>query len=40
VLGAGLNRAKPSPIDPPSMLTWTSESLSSTVDVVGDIESA
>ena len=24
-LGAGLNRAKPSPIDPPSMLTWTSD---------------
>jgi uncharacterized protein len=38
VLGAGLNRAKPSPIDPPSMLTWTSEALSAAVDVVGDIE--
>ncbi len=38
VLGAGLNRAKPSPIDPPSMLTWTTEALSSAVDVVGDIE--
>ena len=24
VLGAGLGRAEPSPIDPPSMLTWTS----------------
>src|SRR5258705_6228152 len=38
VLGAGLNRAKPSPIDPPSMLTWTSEALSTAVDVLGDIE--
>ncbi len=26
-LGAGLNRAQPSPTDPPSMLTWTSEPL-------------
>ena len=38
VLGAGLNRTKPSPIDPPSTLTWTSEALASTLDVVGDIE--
>jgi len=38
VLGAGLNRAKPSPIDPPSILTWTGEALASSLDVVGDIE--
>jgi uncharacterized protein len=38
VLGAGLNRAKPSAVDPPSMLTWTSEPLASALDVVGDIE--
>jgi predicted acyl esterase len=37
VLGAGLNRAKPSVIDPPSILTWTSEPLTSALDVVGDI---
>jgi predicted acyl esterase len=37
-LGAGLNRVKPSPIDPPSMLTWTSEPLDTALDVVGDIE--
>jgi hypothetical protein len=29
VLGAGLNRARPSAIDPPSMLTWTSAPLTS-----------
>lgn len=38
VLGAGLNRAKPSPIDPPSMLRWTSAPLRDALDVVGDIE--
>ena len=38
VLGAGLNRAKPSPIDPPSTLTWTSAPLDQALDVVGDIE--
>lgn len=38
VLGAGLNRAKPSAIDPPSMLTWDSAPLPSTLDVAGDIE--
>ena len=38
VLGGGLNRAKPSPIDPPSQLTWTSASLPEALDVVGDIE--
>jgi predicted acyl esterase len=38
VLGAGLGRAKPSAIDPPSMLTWTSSPLPEDLDVVGDIE--
>ena len=38
VLGAGLGRAKPSPIDPPSLLTWTSAPLTEALDVVGDIE--
>jgi putative CocE/NonD family hydrolase len=38
VLGAGLNRANPSPIDPPSTLTWTSEPLDDALDMVGDIE--
>ena len=37
-LGAGLNRAGPSPIDPPSQLTWTSAPLTETLDVVGDLE--
>lgn len=38
VLGTGLVRVKPSPIDPPSMLTWTSPALAEDLDVVGDIE--
>ncbi len=38
VLGSGLGRIKPSEIDPPSMLIWTSGPLSQDVDVVGDIE--
>jgi uncharacterized protein len=38
VLGSGLGRVKPSAIDPPSMLTWTSTPLSEDVDMVGDIE--
>lgn len=38
VLGAGLNRAKPSGIDPPSLLSWTSAALTEDIDVVGDIE--
>lgn len=38
VLGAGLGRAKSSPIDPPSTLTWTSQPLTEALDVVGDIE--
>jgi uncharacterized protein len=37
-LGAGLNRAKASPIDPPSMLTWTSTPLVQAVDMVGGVE--
>ena len=37
-LGAGLGRAKPSPIDPPSQLTWTSAALPEALDVVGEIE--
>jgi predicted acyl esterase len=38
VLGSGLNRAAPSSIDPPALLTWTSVALDADVDVVGDIE--
>jgi uncharacterized protein len=38
VLGAGLNRANPSPIDPPSTLMWTSGPLEEALDMVGDIE--
>ena len=38
VLGSGLNRPKPSPIDPPSKLTWTTEPLDAPLDVVGNIE--
>lgn len=38
VLGTGLGRAKPSKIDPPSVLTWTSAPLTEHLDVVGDIE--
>jgi uncharacterized protein len=37
-LGAGLNRTQPSPTDPPSMLTWTSDPLNHHLDVVGNIE--
>jgi predicted acyl esterase len=37
-LGAGLNRSKPSTIDPPALLSWTSPPLSAPIDVVGDIE--
>ncbi|QLL09976.1 CocE/NonD family hydrolase [Mycobacterium vicinigordonae] len=37
-LGSGLNRPKPSEIDPPSILTWTSAPLDEDLDVVGDIE--
>jgi putative CocE/NonD family hydrolase len=38
VLGAGLARAKPSTIDPPAMLSWTSAPLTEALDVVGEIE--
>ncbi|OBH05936.1 CocE/NonD family hydrolase [Mycobacterium sp. E1747] len=38
VLGSGLGRVKASPLDPPSMLAWTSVPLTRDVDVVGDIE--
>jgi predicted acyl esterase len=38
VLGAGLGRARTSPIDPPSSLSWTSAPLDAALDVVGDIE--
>lgn len=38
VLGDGLNRAKASPLDPPSQLTWTSDALTAPLDVVGEIE--
>jgi uncharacterized protein len=37
-LGAGLGRAKPSQVDPPALLTWTSSPMTEPVDVVGDIE--
>jgi predicted acyl esterase len=37
-LGAGLNRVKASPIDPPSLLTWTSAPLLEALEVVGDLE--
>jgi uncharacterized protein len=38
VLGGGLGRAKPSPIDPPALLTWTTAPLAETLDAVGDVE--
>jgi predicted acyl esterase len=38
VLGAGLNRARPSAVDPPSQLQWTSATLTEDIDMVGDIE--
>jgi uncharacterized protein len=38
VLGAGLNRARRSEIDPPSLLTWTSDPLPDDLVVIGDIE--
>jgi predicted acyl esterase len=37
-LGAGLGRAKPSQIDPPPLLSWTSEPVTESLDVVGAIE--
>lgn len=38
VLGAGLNRAGASSIDPPAILTWTGNPLDADLDVVGAIE--
>lgn len=38
VLGSGLGPVKPSKIDPPSTLAWTSAPLSQDTDMVGDIE--
>jgi len=38
VLGGGLNRAAPSEIDPPALLTWTSAPLGQDLDIVGSIE--
>jgi uncharacterized protein len=38
VLGGGLNRAKPSRIDPPSQLSWTTAPLGADLDMVGNIE--
>lgn len=37
-LGAGTGRVKPSAIDPPADLRWTSEVLPSDLDMVGEIE--
>ncbi len=37
-LGAGLNRARASEIDPPALLRWDSAPLLSDLDVVGEIE--
>lgn len=37
-LGAGLNRARASEIDPPALLEWTSPALAGDLDVVGEIE--
>jgi len=37
-LGSGLNRAQPSPTDPPSYLTWTSDPLAEDLEMAGDIE--
>jgi predicted acyl esterase len=38
VLGAGLNRPKTSPLDPPVQLAWTGAPLPADLDIVGDIE--
>jgi len=37
-LGTGLNRAKPSEADPPSILEWTTAPLDDALDVAGDLE--
>jgi uncharacterized protein len=38
VLGAGLNRARPSEADPPSSLAWETKVMTSDLDLLGDIE--
>lgn len=38
VLGTGLNRARPSPTDPPDRLEWTSAELSHDLDLTGNAE--
>jgi uncharacterized protein len=38
VLGAGLNRARPSEADPPSSLAWETGILTNDLDVLGEIE--
>lgn len=38
VLGAGLGRAKPSAIDPPALLTWTTAPLTEDLDLAGEFE--
>lgn len=38
VLGAGLNRAKPSEVDSPALLSWTSAAVEEDLDVVGGVE--
>ncbi|MGK2866687.1 MAG: CocE/NonD family hydrolase [Mycobacterium sp.] len=38
VLGAGTGRVRPSAIDPPARLTWTSGPLGADLDMVGEIE--
>jgi uncharacterized protein len=38
VLGAGTGRVKPSEVDPPATLVWTSTALDADLDVVGDLE--
>jgi uncharacterized protein len=37
-LGSGLNRAQPSPTDPPTYLAWSSDPVDADLDIVGDIE--
>jgi predicted acyl esterase len=37
-LGGGLGRARPSDADPPSRLEWTSEALTDSIDLIGDVE--
>jgi hypothetical protein len=37
-LGAGLGRVRPSPADPPALLTWTTTPLADAIEIAGDIE--